>query len=136
MKQPLSRQARGLTLGLVLQYILGIIANLYAKFPDTTNRGDLWHAAWSNGIVAAHIILGLLMTLSSLIFLVRALRRNDKTWRWVAIIGFIAIWAAAFGGSQFVATQNDAYSLLMALGFLVAIVVYGWSAFGLKSQKA
>lgn len=125
----LRQQGLGLIIGLSLQFILGIITNLYIKFPDTSNRNDLWHTIWSNVASAAHAVLGILLVLGSLTLLVRSLRKSDSTWKIASVIGFVGILVAGFSGSQFVSTQNDAYSLAMALGFIVAVIAYAWGLF-------
>lgn len=113
-------------LGLLsLQFLLGIVANLYVTFPESTDKATLWHAAWSHWSTAAHAILGVLIVLLGLVVLIKAIRLRQGNFSALAIIGFIMLLVAAFGGEEFVSTQKDAYSLVMAIGFIVAMGIYG-----------
>jgi O-antigen/teichoic acid export membrane protein len=122
----LRRQGIGLTIGLALQYCLGMITNLFVEFPDTTNENTLWHAAWSHLPLALHIILGLFLLIGSVSLLIRSIKQKNKRWTTAALIGFVAILAAMMSGSLFVGSQKDVYSLSMALAFIVAVLAYLW----------
>ncbi len=124
---------RGHSLGMIImlavQYILGIITNLYVQFPDTTNPGQLWEFAWTHFSEAAHIIFGLLLFISAVVLFVRALQYRRATWVIASSVGLISILAAIIGGVSFIPSQNDAYLLFMAISFIVAVVAYGWGIF-------
>lgn len=113
-------------LGLLsLQFLLGIISNLYFKFPDTTDQAQLWKAAWGNVATASHLIIGTVIVLLGLVMLIQALRSTQKIFSMLAIIAFVLVLLAAFGGEEFVRTQSDGYSVVMAVGFIGAMGVYG-----------
>ena len=116
-----------LTIGLlVIQFVLGMVTNLYVTFPDT-NRPDLnWAAARSAVPTFAHIILGILLLVDAIIFVVRTTRQHNRAWILGSWAGLISIIIAIYGGVTFTTTQIDAYSLMMALGFIVAFAAYGW----------
>jgi len=117
---------------LVLQYVLGMLTNMFVSFPDTTQPDQLWAAARSQFPSAAHILIGTLLLVSAIVFVVRAAREPQRLWLVSAVVGLIAILAAAYGGVMFTSTQVDTYSLVMALGFIVAFVAYGWGLYATR----
>ncbi len=117
---------------LIVQYILGMITNLFVQFPESATDGQLWVFAWSQISEASHIILGLLLFVGALVFLIRAIRAKDRNWIIASAIGLAGIVSAIYGGVSFIPSQVDRYSLLMSIAFLVAFVGYGW---GLYSSK-
>jgi len=111
---------------LAVQFVLGMVTNLYFAFPDT-NRPDLnWAAARSAVPTFAHIILGILLLADAIVFVVRTIRQHNRAWIFGSWAGLISIIIAIYGGVTFTTTQIDAYSLVMALGFIVTFVAYGW----------
>ncbi len=118
-------QATGMIAMLAVQYILGMVNNLFVKFPDTTRPGLLWEFARSQAWIMVHMILGALLLINATVILVLAFRRNHPVWKSYSIAGLAGIALAFLSGIGFVTTQADPYSLLMALGFLLALVVYG-----------
>ena len=111
---------------MVIQYTLGMISNMFVQFPDTTRPDLLWAAARSQFPTLAHIIVGTLLLVGAIVFVIRAARNHQSGWIASSVVGLIAILAAIFGGTQFVTTQTDAYSLLMALATIAAFIAYGW----------
>lgn len=128
-RSSLNIQGAVLLSALVLQYALGMAANLFVSFPEGADEGQLWAFAWSQTLVAAHIILALLILLGAVVLFVRALIRKEGSWILFSLIGLLAVLAAGWGGATFIATQNDTYSYLMSLAFLVAAASYGWGIF-------
>lgn len=133
-KDPLKIQTYFLLSFLIVQYLLGMAANLFVQFPDTTNEVKQWEFAKTQFLVMAHIVLGLLLLIGGVVFFIRAIRRKDKQWLISASIGLLAILVAIVAGSQFVPTQQDAYSYTMAVAFIVAFASYGWGIFQAKKQ--
>jgi hypothetical protein len=117
---------------LVVQYILGMITNLFVQFPQTAQEGQLWAFAWTQLPEAAHIILGLLLFVSALIFVIRAVAKRNRGWMVSSAVGLIAIMTAIYGGVTFIPSQVDPYSLVMALAFIVAFLAYGWGLFAAR----
>ena len=111
---------------LVIQYTLGMISNMFVQFPDTSRPDLLWAAARSQFPTLAHIIVGSLLLVGAIVFVVRAAINHQRGWIASSVVGLIAILAAIFGGTQFVTTQIDAYSLVMALATILAFIDYGW----------
>lgn len=116
-------------IGLAVQYILGTIINLYTTFPQSGGPQVMWKFAKSQPVVFAHIIWGTLLFLGAVVFLVRAVRQKNLRWKVVTTIGFIAVLVSWISGERFVSTQNNIFSLIMAIGFMVAVVSYSFGLY-------
>jgi hypothetical protein len=124
---------RASTLGalvvLLLQYGLGIDANLYATLPASDHGKSIFPgfaAAITKGpnIVIAHAVLGTLLLIGAVIVVVRALRTRLRSLIVPAAIALAAIIAAWFAGARFVGTSTNGASLAMAIATAVAILAY------------
>lgn len=129
----ISRAQKGLrihaifTMGfLAIEFALGMVTNLFLQFPETNQADQLWAFARSRAPLAAHIVIGMLLLASAILFLIRAARSNDGRWIGSSVVGLIAVVIAFYGGVAFTSTQADSYSLVMALAFIVALLAYGW----------
>jgi hypothetical protein len=132
-QRSLRSQGLGMLFSLTLQYILGMVSNLYVQFPNTTVEGQLWEFAWTQVSEAAHIILGLLLFIASLVLLIRAVSSKQRTWTIAGSIGLAGILVAIYGGVRFIPTQNAPYSLLMSIAFIIAMLAYVWGLFKSKN---
>lgn len=112
---------------------LGMLTNLYAQFPDTGEEGQLWQFAWTQVSLALHIILGLLVFGGALMLLIRSITYKNRTWIVAGSIGLAGILIAIYGGVRFIPTQNDPYSLLMSIAFIVSLLAYVWGLFVSKN---
>lgn len=134
----LRSQSRGLLAMLALQYALGMYANLFISFPDGVQGGAAWVFAWSQWVIAAHIILGLLLVIASITFLVRAVRAERMQmsgWKTPAIWGIVGIGGALVAGPQFISSQNNAWSYAMSLFFVISFFAYLWAYVAHREQK-
>lgn len=129
----LRKQALGIASILTIQYILGMITNLFVKFPENKHEGAAWKFAWSQLPLSLHIIIGLMLFFGALTLLIRAIIVKDKIWIISSSIAFIAILIAIIGGTIFVTKQTDLYSFLMAVSFIVALLAY---FYGIYASKA
>ena len=116
---------------LVIQFLLGMYINLYVEFP-TSGPADAWKFAWSSLPVAAHIILGTLGLLATIVMLVRSIIRKNRHWIVVASIGVAGLLLSVIGGETFITVQNELASYLMSIGFLTTLLALNW---GLYTQK-
>ncbi len=112
---------------LVIQYALGMVSNLFVQFPQTDQAAQQWEFARTQLSEMAHIALGMLLFLSAILFVIRAIRKHSRRWIISSIIGLLAILTAIVSGSTFISTQVDAYSLVMSLAFIVTFLAYGWN---------
>lgn len=117
-----------LILGLLaVQFTFGMINNLFVRFPGTIRPDLLWAYARSQLSVVSHIVVGTLLLVSAVIFLIRVSGKPYRRWLGSAVVGLIAIVIAIYGGVTFVTTQVDTYSLVIALGFIIAVLAYSWA---------
>ena len=105
---------------LAVQYLLGMLTNFYVSLDEVHISGGSLAEVIDTALAYASMLLVLSVGLVAL-GIVRKIR-----WLWVhALIIVVMIMAGAFGGAAFVGYHNDAFSLLMALAFLVAFAVAG-----------
>ncbi len=128
----LTRSAIGLIIALILQYVLGMINNLFVTFPETNEISRLWIFALTNVTEVLHIIIGVGLLLGATSLIIRAMRAKQRTWVIVSATGLAGIVISIFGGALFVTTQADAYSLVMSYAFLVSLIAYGWGLFAAR----
>lgn len=114
---------------LVIQYLLGMFTNLFVIFPDNEKGGELWLFAWHQLPLALQIIIGISLLISSIVLIIRSIRHQNHNWLIASSVGSLAILAAILGGSTFIPTQTDAYSYLMAVSFIIAILAFGWGVY-------
>jgi len=122
--KPLRMQRNFLLGALVLQYALGMYANLFIEFPEGAQGASAWQFARSDGVIISHVILGILLLIGAIIFLVRAARFKNKTALGAAIWGLIGVAIAAAAGERFISLQSDAASYVMSLGAALAVIAY------------
>jgi hypothetical protein len=125
----LNIQAVVLIIFLVIQYALGMAANLFVQFPQNVSAGRLWVFAGSQTLIASHIVLGVLLLIGAAVFVGRAIRNKSQVWIIVSSIGLLAIIAAWGSGALFIPTQSSLYSYGMSIAFLVALIAYGYGLY-------
>src|SRR5262252_105983 len=83
---------------LVVQFALGISVNLYVTLPTAGHPG---HSSWfGNGaLLALHATLGMILVLSAIFVLVRAIMARNAVLIVTSAAGLVAIGAAFFFGA-------------------------------------
>ena len=137
--QPARRWLRLLTaltlLLLAVQFLIGVVVNLYVQVPDHpgTNAPDyfggvvqgvawaLAHGAWS---LQLHAVIGILLFLASLLLIGYAIAARRRAWIVIAVIGWSGITGAGFNGASFLNYGENFSSLLMSVGFFLAMTSY------------
>jgi hypothetical protein len=116
------RQASlGALVMLIVQFGLGIGVNLYISLPAKGSAGD----AFSNGpLLALHVVIGLLLIVTAIGLLVRAIIARHGPVIAAAAVGLLAIATAATQGFSFVSDGTNAASLAMGLATGVAMLCY------------
>jgi len=117
---------------LVVQYLLGMAANLFVTFPDTKNASTQWEFAKAQPLVILHIIVAVFLIIGGTVLLIQAIRRKNKQWIIVGIIGLVGLLGASITGARFIPTQQNVYSYIMAIAFILAFVSYGWGLYKAK----
>jgi hypothetical protein len=126
--------AFSLLLLLSLQFVLGMVTNLYVAVP--THHPGSQAAEYFGGVVAGvawsitqgawalriHALLGLLIIITSFAFVAAAVSSRHKAWIVCSIIALLFTMAAGFNGASFLNYGEDFSSLFMSLGFAVALV--------------
>lgn len=102
---------------LVVQFILGMLANLYATIP-TKKPYEVFHQL---GFINLHAINGVLLLVLGSVLAVK-LRRQPGFRQAAGGLGGLVVAFAC--GELFVFTQQDLFSLLMALAFLGSLFSY------------
>jgi hypothetical protein len=106
---------------LVIQFLLGMYNNFYVNFPKTGFLND-WKFAARSIPEALHILNGLIIVILTFITLIRAIRMKNRHLISVGIIGAFTMLLATIGGILYVSTQNDLWSYVMSIGFLIGIL--------------
>jgi hypothetical protein len=115
---------------LIVQFILGIIYNLYGTAPTATKSVGMF----SSPLLAFHVILGFLLLIAAIGQLVRAIGTRHRLAIWMSAGGLAGILGALFAGMAFVGDGAAGSSLGMALAFAVALACYAVLVFALPSS--
>jgi hypothetical protein len=104
---------------LIIEFGLGTGVNLYATLPKNKS---FFTTVFSDGTLAAHAIVALLLLATAITAFVRAIRSRKAIV--LTTIGLAAILVAAASGSSFASNHNNGSSLGMALATAVAMFCY------------
>ena len=110
----------GLVVMLVLQFILGMIYNLYGTAPTSKKSIGLF----SSPVIALHVILGLLLFVAAVFHLIRAIGTRRAPVIWLSAIGLVSIIGSGFAGLGFADSGAASASLGMSLAFALALGCY------------
>ena len=118
-----------------LEFLLGMAVNLYVE-PVPTGSLDLGSglAPAEGALWIAHLLNALALVATALLLVVLFLRRSQlRSLQAGALFALGGVLIAAAGGFEFVVGSGaPGYSLLMAVGFLVAF----WSSFWIRVRLA
>ena len=116
---------------LILQFLLGMFANLFITFSTSTDPNPL-AVVFTGGSPALvlHVLIAVVLLILALRVLVTATFIKRTPVVAVASAGFASIALAFFSGVAFVYSgyENDSLSYLMAVGFLFGLIIYGYFA--------
>ena len=115
---------------LIVQFILGMIYNLYGTVPTSTKSVGLF----SSPDLALHVILGFLLLIAAIGQLVEAIGARHQLSIWLSAIGLLSILGAGFAGLGFAGSGADGASLGMSLAFATAVACYVILVFVLPSS--
>ncbi len=111
----LTRQIRGLSIGLVVEFILGVMLASVAGADETAKHQSTLHSV----TLGLHMLIGLGLVVGSIVQAVMA--RQYPAIRAKLIAGSVAI-IVAFGAGMSVVTFDSNWGVLvMGLGFIVAL---------------
>ena len=121
---------------LVVQFLLGMVTNLFVKIPDEHPGAHAheyfsgvvaaigWALPHGPGWVAAHVMLGLLLVVGAVAGLITTRRSGLRAHTVLSALGAFAIVGAGFNGASFVNYGADLSSLLMAALWAIALTSY------------
>lgn len=130
------RHAFVLLLALGLQFLFGMLTNLYVQVPAAhpgalldnyfvgVALGVWWALAHSALWLRVHVALGLLLFVGAIMLVVRAVHARDRLWIIVSSLGLLGIVGAGFNGASFMNYGHDVSSLIMSATFLLALIAY------------
>ena len=126
---------------LVIQYLLGMVVNLYVVLPGR-HPGARAHSYFSGaasglgwvmtrgpGWAAAHAAFGLALVLAALASIALTWRPGGRMARVMSVLGALAIVGAAFNGASFLNYGHDFSSMIMAGLWALALACYLTSMF-------
>ncbi len=141
MQSKLRRQSIILLSMLALQFILGMILNLFVTLPNKhpgqvgnyfvrSGHSFAWAITLGGGITLfLHVLVAIGLLAHSIIFIVRAVKLKSKRWIWVGAIGLIGIMTAFSSGLSFLDFSKASNSFIMAMGYVIATVAYAAGTF-------
>ena len=122
----------GAVIMLLIEFILGIVYNLYGTAPTAKKSIGLF----SSPAIALHVIVAILLVIAAVGQLIRAVGTRHRLTIWMSAVGLVAILAAGFAGMGFAGNGAAGASLGMSLAFAVALAAYVVLVFALPSSSA
>ena len=122
----------GAVVMLMVEFILGVIYNLYGTAPTSTKSIGLF----SSPDLALHVVLGILLVVAAVGQLVRAIGVRHRLSIWLSAVGLLAILGAGSAGLGFTGSGANGASLGMSLAFAVALASYVALVFALPSSAS
>jgi hypothetical protein len=122
----------GAVVMLIVEFILGVIYNLYGTAPTSTKSIGLF----SSPDLALHVVLGILLVVAAVGQLVRAIGVRHRLSIWLSAVGLLAILGAGSAGLGFTGSGANGASLGMSLAFAVALASYVVLVFALPSSTS
>lgn len=141
MQARLRRQSITLLAMLALQFILGMILNLFVALPSKHPGQDgnyfvrsghsfAWAITFGGGVTLfLHVLVAIGLLVHSIFFIFRAVKLGSKHWIWTGAIGLVGIMAAFSNGLSFLDFNKDFSSFIMAMGYIVATIAYAVGIF-------
>ena len=121
----------GLVSMLIIQFILGMIYNLYGTAPTSAKSVGMF----SSPVLALHVILFFLLVIAAVGQLIRAVGARHRLTLWMSGLGLVAILVAGFAGIGFIGNGDAGASLGMSLAFAVALAAYVVLVFALVPRS-
>ncbi len=115
---------------LLIEFILGIVYNLYGTAPTAKKSIGLF----SSPVLALHVIVAILLVIATVGQLIRAIGTRHRLTIWMSAIGLLGIIGAGFSGLGFAGNGAAGASLGMSLAFVVSLTAYIVLVFALPSS--
>jgi hypothetical protein len=105
---------------LVIQFVLGAAYSLYGTAPTSTKSISMF----SSPLLDAHVIMGILLIITAIMLVVRAVQAKLAAVIATSVVGLLAILGAFGAGSDFIKAGANGPSLGMAIATAVAMLCY------------
>jgi heme A synthase len=105
---------------LVIQFVLGTAYSLYGTAPTSSKSVGMF----SSPLLAVHVIWGILLVITAIMLVVRAVQAQHTPSIVTTVIGLLVILGAFGAGSSFARDGSNGASLGMALLTAVAMLCY------------
>jgi len=122
----------GLVTMLIIEFILGIIYNLYGTAPTAAKSVGMF----SSPVLALHVILGILLLIAGIGQLIRAVGTRHRLAVIMSAVGLLGVLGAFFAGLGFIGNGAAGASLGMSLAFAVALAASVVLVFALPSPSS
>ena len=130
----LRRASLAILILVIAQFGLGMGVNLYVTLPAAGHPGH--GSFYSNGpLLAMHATLGLVLLLSAISVLVRAIRARNAILMVTSAAGLAAILLAVLFGAMFTHKLTNGYSLGMALATAAALACYAVGLYAVGTSR-
>jgi hypothetical protein len=129
--------AFGMIVGLLVQFMAGMLVNLFTKIPDShpgSNPSEYFSGSFESlrwaltqsGLPALvfHVVWGMLLVLNGVVLIVMARRAKRRALTVAAVLGFLFVLGAGFNGASFLNYREDFSSMIMASLFGLAVMAY------------
>ncbi len=136
-RRRLRRAALGMISGLLIEFAVGMLVNLFTTIPDSHPgsdpseylAGSFDSVRWAlsqSGLPALvfHASWGLLLIVNGVVLIILARRVGRRSVTVSTVLGFLLVVGAGFNGASFLDFRQDYSSMLMATFFGLAILVY------------
>ena len=121
----------GLVTMLIIQFILGMIYNLYGTAPTAAKSVGMF----SSPVLALHVIVFFLLVIAAIMQLIRAIGARHRLTLRLSAVGLLGILAAGFAGIGFIGNGDAGASLGMSLAFAVSLACYVVLVFALSPSS-
>ena len=132
---------------LVIQFLLGMVVNLFVAIPQ--NHPGAHPPEYFSGVVASvswavlhggvwlmlHAVWGLLLVMGAAGTMLQAIRLGGGVRVALAVLGLVGVLGAGFNGGSFLNYHEDFSSMLMAVGFALALTVYLVLLYGMSARQ-
>lgn len=122
-------------IALALQFLLGMLVNLFVQIPAAHPGADgsyfagvprvvAWALAAGGAALRLHVALGIAVFIWAIVLLILAIGARRAAWVWSAALGLFGVFAAAGNGASFLIYNHDFSSFFMSVGFTIAAAAY------------
>lgn len=118
---------------LSIEFVLGMLVNLFVEIPSPlpgTTGGILQALVWSLAQTRMpslwlHVVVGIALLFISIALIVLSIVARQSRWMIASLLAALGILFATLSGMGFVNTGEDASSMAMSIGFVLALLSYG-----------